>query len=319
MRDQDVAMRDWQPVTSERGVPFVDRQLVIRIRRAYATREMTVYSLLQRLGRRALRFRGFETRSVDTPLGPVFAYEARGAGKLPPVVFLHGLSSSATSFAPLLTKLLPHVRSVIAPDMPGHGFSGQATGAVTQEALFEAMTSALDKLFVDKTVVVGNSLGGAVALRHAIARPDKVAGLVLFSPGGARCTEDELRTVVSLFHLKNRADALEFAGRVFHEVPPIFKLLAHELPRVMSEMRAVPELLGSVTTDGMMPDGALAGLRMPILFVWGKSERLLPPSGLAWYRKDLPAHAVFEEPVGVGHVPPPEVADRIVRFLRSCS
>src|SRR5579884_2186563 len=96
--------------------------------------------LLARLGRRALLGNGFQSRQVHTHLGPLFAYEARGAGALPPVVVLHGLGASATSFGPHMAKLLPHVRRVAAADMPGHGFSGEATGTVTRDALFDAMT-----------------------------------------------------------------------------------------------------------------------------------------------------------------------------------
>jgi pimeloyl-ACP methyl ester carboxylesterase len=58
---------------------------------------------------------------------------------------------------------------------------------------------------------------------------------------------------------------------------------------------------------------------MPILFWWGRSERLLPGSHLAWWKEHLPAHAVFERPEGVGHCPqldaPARLADRIASFV----
>jgi pimeloyl-ACP methyl ester carboxylesterase len=80
--------------------------------------------------------------------------------------------------------------------------------------------------------------------------------------------------------------------------------------------RAVREIIGGVSTGGVNASDALARLTVPILFVWGKSERFLPRSHLTWFRENLPAHAVIEEPEGIGHVPPARIASRILRFAR---
>jgi pimeloyl-ACP methyl ester carboxylesterase len=59
---------------------------------------------------------------------------------------------------------------------------------------------------------------------------------------------------------------------------------------------------------------------MPILLVWGESERILPPSHLDYYRRHMPTGTRFERPAEVGHCPhvdaPITTAARIVRFLR---
>ena len=58
---------------------------------------------------------------------------------------------------------------------------------------------------------------------------------------------------------------------------------------------------------------------MPLLFLWGRSEKLLPASALRYFRAHLPAHAVIEEPVGFGHTPqlevPGRLAERVLAFL----
>ena len=63
---------------------------------------------------------------------------------------------------------------------------------------------------------------------------------------------------------------------------------------------------------------ALAALAMPILLLWGQSERLLPKSSLAYLRRHLPGHAIIEEPAGFGHCPhiddPARLAARLVAF-----
>ena len=185
--------------------------------------------LMERVGRAALRSRGLTTRDVDTPLGPVHVYDGPGQGSLPPVVLLHGIGSSATPFAPLIARLLPNVRRVIAPDYPGHGFSADPASEVTPVALFEAMTGALDRLVDTPALVVGNSLGGAIALHYAVTRPERVAGLVLLSPAGAKSTDEEWRQLVTSFDLRSRAEAVAFLERLYHRMPLVARLVAHEL------------------------------------------------------------------------------------------
>ena len=254
-------------------------------------------------------------RWVDTPLGPVHTYDVPGRGSLAPTVLLHGLGASATPFGPMMGRLQPHVRRLVAPDYPGHGFSGEAEGIVTPTALFEAMTAALDALVAEPAVLVGNSLGGAVAMHYAMSRPDRVRALVLLSPAGARFTREEWDAFTASIHLRSRADALAFLSNVYHRVPRAARLLAHEIPAATMMRRAVREILAGASIDGVYHD-AFAHLKMPILFVWGKSERFLPASHLTWFRENLPAHAIIEEPEGIGHVPPARIAERILRFAR---
>jgi pimeloyl-ACP methyl ester carboxylesterase len=279
-----------------------------------------IIPIMERLGRATLRSRGVATRDVQTPLGPIHVYDGRGRGSLPPVVLLHGVGSSATPFAPLIARLLPHVPRIVAPDYPGHGFSLDARAEVTVRTLFEAMTSALDSLLDEPAVVVGNSLGGALALHYAIARPRRVAGLVLLSPAGARSTDDEWRSLVASFDLHSRADAVAFLERLYHRLPLVARLVAHELADATMNRPAVRQILAAATSDGAHAPEDLAALPMPVLLVWGRSERLLPESHFEYYRKHLPGHAVFERPERLGHVPqgdsPQRVADRILRFLR---
>jgi len=276
--------------------------------------------LAERLGRRALRKRGVAIRWLDTPLGPLHAYDATGSGTLPTTVLLHGMGSNATPFAPVLARLRRHVRRVVAPDYPGHGFSPRARGKLSIDALFDAMTRALDDVLDEPAIVVGNSLGGAVALHYALERPARVRGLVLLSPAGARSTEEEWRDIKAAFDLDSRADALRFMRRVYHRTPWLARVVAHEVPASVARP-AVRELLETVRLDQAVAPEALAALPMPVLLVWGRSERLLPDSHLEFYARHLPERARVERPLGLGHCPhvdaPELVASRIVEFART--
>lgn len=277
--------------------------------------------LAERLGRYALRRRGFATRWVQTASGRIHAYDAPGRGTLPTTVLLHGIGSNATPFAPVMTRLAPHVRRIVAPDYPGHGFSPRAWSTLTTQALFESVTAALDAVLGadEPAVLVGNSLGGAVALHYASVRPERVRGLVLLSPGGARSTDEDWRALKAAFDLRSRADAVAFLDRVYHRRPWVASLVAHELPDSLLRP-AVRELLASVTNDDFITPEVLGALQMPTLLVWGKSERLLPQAHLEYFTKHLPQHALVERPEGFGHCPhvdaPRAVAERIVSFVR---
>jgi pimeloyl-ACP methyl ester carboxylesterase len=276
--------------------------------------------LAECLGRYALRRRGVRTRWLHTPIGRIHAYDATGRGSLPTTVLLHGIGSNATPFGPVLARLALHVRRVVAPDYPGHGFSPLPRSSLTPDALFGAVSHALDHALDEPAVVVGNSLGGALALHYAMTRPEKVRALVLVSPAGARATDDEWRDLKDAFAFGSRGEALAFLRRVYHRTPLLARLIAHEVPASIGRP-AVRSLLATATNDHAAPPEGLASLAMPVLLVWGRSERLLPPTHLAYFSRHLPKHAVVERPEGFGHCPhvdaPAAMAARIVAFART--
>jgi pimeloyl-ACP methyl ester carboxylesterase len=273
----------------------------------------------ERIGRRALRRRGVESRWTQTPQGRIHAYDARGSGKLPTIVLLHGISSGATPFGPVIVRLLRHVTRIVAPDYPGHGFSEQE-GRLTPEALFESIRTVLDTLKVGPAIFVGNSLGGAVALRCAIDEPHRVRGLVLASPAGAHASEEEWGLLRAAFHVKSRADGRTFLNRLSYRSPWLFHLIAHEMPASLAR-RAVRELFESASNDNMPRPEELERLAMPILLLWGQHERILPDGNLAFFTRHLPRHTVIERPSTYAHCPqlddPADLARRIVAFAET--
>ncbi|MBX3228710.1 MAG: alpha/beta hydrolase [Labilithrix sp.] len=279
-----------------------------------------VVPFLERRVRDALVRRGVVSRPVRTPAGRIHLYDARGTGPLPAIVILHGISASATGFAAIMMRLRAQAKRVIVPDYPGHGLSDEPSVRLTFDTLLDAVTGALDGVLgAEDFVLVGNSLGGVVALDYAVKRASQCRGVVLLSPAGAQSSREEFAELVGAFGVKDRRDALRFMARVYHRVPLAAQLIAHELPGTV-QRRGVQDLFGSVTHENVVPAEELARLTMPILFAWGASERLLPDSHLAWWQKNLPPHAVIERPEGWGHCPhfdqPAGVAERIASFLR---
>jgi pimeloyl-ACP methyl ester carboxylesterase len=257
---------------------------------------------------------------VYTPLAELHAYEARGFGQLPTVTVLHGIGSGATAFGATLARIRPHVRRLVALDLPGHGFSGSPEKTLTPDVLFGGLHSALDQLVGEPMVLVGNSLGGALAIRYAVEHPERVLALVLASPAGARISDEEWRALIEAFKIESAAEARRLLARLYHRAPWYMPAVAVGFRDVM-QRRAIRDLLDTATLDDLPGPERLRALPMPVLLLWGRSERILPPSSLAYFRRHLPPHALVEEPIGFGHCPhfddPQRLATRVIEFARS--
>ncbi|HZI27338.1 MAG TPA: alpha/beta fold hydrolase [Gemmatimonadaceae bacterium] len=109
-----------------------------------------------------------------------------GSANAFPILLLHGWGASAYNFRALFGPLAEAGFRVIAPDFRGHGWSEtQLTrGAWTRQATTEWLRRLFDVLGVRECVLVGQSIGGAVALDAAAAMPDRVRGVVLLAPIG---------------------------------------------------------------------------------------------------------------------------------------
>ncbi|WP_225862125.1 alpha/beta fold hydrolase [Ideonella benzenivorans] len=113
-------------------------------------------------------------------------------GSGPPVLMLHGGgpgASGLSNYARNVEALAQHFR-VLVPDMPGYGRSSKDIQAADPFGdIASSMSALLDVLDIPRAHVVGNSLGGAVALRLALEQPERVDRLVLMGPGGIGMAE----------------------------------------------------------------------------------------------------------------------------------
>jgi pimeloyl-ACP methyl ester carboxylesterase len=273
--------------------------------------------ILERAARAIAVRRGVASREVATSRGPLHVYDAPGAGPLPTVVLLHGLASSGVQLLPLMGEMRRRARRVIVPEAPGHGFSDKPSSRLTPAELEATMTELLDGLLDEPAVVFGNSLGGAVALRYALRRPERVRSLVLASPAGARMSADGWADVRSAFKARSLVETNRFVDRLYHRPPPVTRLLLPDVRRALRRP-AVLELFESARDDDFFSPDELNTLVPPTLLIWGRSERLLPAEALAWWRAHAPPTMRIDEPEGLAHCPhvddPRRLADAIVSF-----
>jgi len=106
-------------------------------------------------------------------------YSDHGHG--PAIMMIHGLCGQMRNFSYALTDRLVADHRVILVDRPGSGYSAAAPSAAIP-AQAELIAGLIDALRLDRPLIVGHSLGGAIALALALDHPDKVGGLALISP-----------------------------------------------------------------------------------------------------------------------------------------
>jgi pimeloyl-ACP methyl ester carboxylesterase len=96
----------------------------------------------------------------------------------PPLILIHGDGESAIDWSWVIPGLAVNT-CVYALDLPGSGDSAKPNREYSPEFFAQFMVKFLDALEIERAIVVGNSLGGLIALRLALSHPEKVAALVL--------------------------------------------------------------------------------------------------------------------------------------------
>lgn len=266
------------------------------------------------LMRPLLALQGYRRRLVPTSVGDIHVVDAEGSGPLPPLVLLHGISSAGAHYLPLLNLLRPSVSRLIAPDLPAHGFSATPRAGVSVAAMQAGLLEALDAVLDRPAIVFGNSMGGAAAIAYARLRPEKVLGLALCSPGGAAMTPAELQAFQQSFQLDTHAAALGFVDRLFARPTPLRHALAWgvRMSFAQPEIRAI---LSTLDVADLFTPEQLAALRMPILLLWGRGDRILPASHREYFLRNLPPHTRLVEPELFGHAPYLDNPGAVARYL----
>lgn len=270
--------------------------------------------LSDHLARATLQARFFRSRRVTTSIGHMHLLDAHGHGRLPPLVLLHGLSSTGVHYLPLVGHLRPHVRRLLLPDLPGHGFSDAPAGGMRHDTLAVGLRDTLDAVLDEPAVIFGNSLGAIAAIRYARLRPERVRGLFLCSPGGAPMAREDLARFLDTFRVESHAAAVAFVDRMFGRRSPYRHVLAWGVRKRMHHP-TVRSLLDAASPEGMLSGEELADLKMPVFVSWGRRDGVLPREQLDFFRDNLPPHAVVDEPAHHGHSPYLEDARGVGRAI----
>jgi pimeloyl-ACP methyl ester carboxylesterase len=219
---------------------------------------------------------------------------------LSPIVLLHGSGSSLHAWEGWVAALKAQ-RRVITLDLPGFGLTGPSPdGVYTVDNDVRVVVALLDKLGVARCVLGGNSLGGAVAWRAALAHPSRVDKLILVDAGGypSHSTSIPLgfrlarMPVVSwlLQHTLPRFLVVQGMRNVFGDpakVTPEMVDRAVELTQREGNRRAFIERARQRSSASLA--GRIAELKLPTLVMWGGRDRLIPPDDAAHSTATSPA------------------------------
>jgi 4,5:9,10-diseco-3-hydroxy-5,9,17-trioxoandrosta-1(10),2-diene-4-oate hydrolase len=235
--------------------------------------------------------------------GTNVAIARRGVGL--PVLCLHATAHGGRDFENLVDALVPLGFQMVCVDWPGHGASpSDATGEPASAKRYAAILSDLiPALFGEaKPVVIGNSIGGAAALIAALERLGAIRALVLCNPGGLAPLYPLAAAVIKL--LVRFFEAGARGARWFPWAFELYyRLVLSGKPAFAQRSRIVaagPEMAPILTQawrsfGGADADlsGEAAGLSLPVLFAWAKSDQIV-----AWSRSkravDTIPHAKVE-------------------------
>ena len=252
-----------------------------------------------------------------TPVGSSspFTPSHRG-GSGPPLVCLHGFFDTWRTWELVLPALERH-HDVLALTLAGHAGGPPLEGEFTDTALADAVERAMDEAGFELAHIVGNSLGGYLALRLA-ARGRALTVVALAPAGGWAPGDESYRATLGLQsamheHLKaaaphadailasseGRRRATRFIATNFEHIP--VELLAHQLSGAASCPAAVVLIEHAHRAGWSLEAEKIA---CPARIVWGTADRLLPwPSAAARFRRDWLPHADWVELEGIGHCP----------------
>lgn len=236
-----------------------------------------------------------EGRYARCPNGQRIHYIDQGEG--PVVVFLHGSGPGASghsNFQGNYPAFVARGYRCLVPDLVGFGYSDKPDNVEYPLAFFvECLKQTLDAAGVSRCTVIGNSLGGAVAIGLALAHPELVAGLILMAPGGMSQREEYLQmpAMQKMFEIymseggltPEKMRELFETGLVYDPGYVTGELIAQRM-----HIMALMNLQVMVTMDIPYLPERLPELQCPVLAFWGANDQMMPDSGLLAMAKHCP-------------------------------
>jgi pimeloyl-ACP methyl ester carboxylesterase len=259
--------------------------------------------------RAALRTAGLHKRTVPAPPGPQTAFVG---GQGPVVVLLHGAGDNAGTWHRIVPELTARY-SLLVPDLAGHGDSAPQAGPIAVPDILAGAEAVIDTLAPGRKVaLVGNSLGGWIAMLLAHRHPERIA-LVVCVNGGA-VTGDNAHALILP---KNRAEARAAVAQV--RDPGSVPIPDFVLDDIVREAQHGALARFAATAPSMQAwtlDGRLGEIGVPVQLIWGTSDRLIPLAYAERMKAELP-HAGLATLEHCGHVPQLECTQPFTAALTS--
>ena len=233
----------------------------------------------------------FEQRYVETAFGQTFILMA-GQESNPPVILLHGSCSNSAFWFPEIMALSNHFR-VYAVDIVGEaGNSEEYRPDLTSNAFARWMKDVLSALGLEKTALIGNSLGGWMALKFATAYPECVSKLILIASAGL--AEIRPQFLVNAEQARQADGAVPVSSATIGE---------HSIPKeVLDFMNLIVENYDPIQDLPVYADEELLRLDMPVAFIDGEDDIIIDAKKSAQRLSRLVPSAVIHLLPDCGHI-----------------
>lgn len=264
--------------------------------------------------------------------GTSIHYCDQGSG--PVIIALHGIADSLHTWDAWTEKMIAKYR-IIRMDLPGFGLTGPATGgAYSREMYMDFLFTFMNALEIDRCILVGNSLGGAIAWNFALQYPQMVELLIMLDPAGYPL---DIPWPLSLVQTPVIRYATQWVSPrwVFrmslNQVLYNSALVSDEMVDRFYELslrpgnrRALVRIMESLNKLNHDPafSRSITGLSVPTLLLWGEQDKWIPVSHVARWQQDVRGirTIIYDK---TGHVPQMEIPDRVAgdikHWISACS
>jgi pimeloyl-ACP methyl ester carboxylesterase len=284
-----------------------------------------IVPLLNGLGRQHLLQGGAQQHEVFLNGTAINYYEKqpRRAKSALPILLIHGIADGALTWSFILGPLA-RTQPVYAIDLPGYGYSSLPAGRshTTLDEMCTMLGLFLRQVIGRPTLVVGNSMGGWLAVKLGWAVPELVRGVVLLDAGGAPLSGlDSWLPFAEMIDIRDMRMARRIFRLMFGAIPtPLLYLAQHSLQE-MFQRQVVREFVADLKRKAIMPNDVLLkpddlrNLPVPAGLIWGLGDQFLPAGSLEFFRTNMPAAPTLLLK-HCGHLPQRERPLPVLRFIQ---
>jgi pimeloyl-ACP methyl ester carboxylesterase len=283
------------------------------------------------------KYGGGVSKFATAPSGLSVHYRDQGCRNCPAILLAHGSNASLHTFEPLIRILEDRYR-LISFDLQGHGLTGpHPRDDYSAQSMIETIETVAAAAEVERFAIAGNSMGGWIAWRFALANPEKLSALVLISAAGAPPLPDAGQPRLYLGARIMRNPAGRFLAK---HITPRFVVRQSLLDSIANDADVTERMVDRYWDLLHFPGNRRAtgirakidrephyGLRLseltvPTLIVWGEEDHVIPPYNAHTFDDMIPNSdlQIFD---GVGHLAmeeaPQRTAAAISTFLEKVS
>ncbi len=260
------------------------------------------------VARAGLLLAGVREETCDVGNFPIHFYCAGRRGT--PVVLIHGMGNSAEVWSSVIVRLRKECL-VYALDLPGFGKTPAAPEGynIATHALY--VKRFIDALGYPRVTLVGNSLGGWIATRFAVAYPERVDRLYLLNSAGLR--HEQMNSPYAI----DRAAAQRSANHMLGYPLPLPGFILDAIVRI-SQMPAYTNFVTGYDSQEEL-DSVLSQVHAPTTIIWGEQDKVFPIT----CARDLHSGIAHSELIilqGVGHLPQMQASAKVAKIiLKDCA